>query len=236
LRAIKTEVILVAGGQGRRMSDPTPKAFLTLGGYPLFYHPIKTFTAMEAVAGCILVVPAGEEERATKSCEQSYSELKIKKVICGGVRRQDSVRCGMDCLDQDTEIVLIHDAARPFCSPDLIQRIITAAQNTGAAVPGIPIADTLKRADENNMVTATVDRRSLSAIQTPQGFRYSLLKEAYQNAWEKNLTATDDAGLIEHLQQPIKVVEGERNNFKITKPYDLELAEVLLKKMNVAKG
>ena len=183
---------------------------------------------MESIASCILVVPSGEVERAKNSCEKTCPEAKVKEVICGGVRRQDSVRCGMDCLDADTEIVLIHDAARPFCSPALIQRVITAAQNSGAAVPGITLVDTLKRVDEKNMVSTTVDRRSMVAIQTPQGFQYSVLRAAYQNAWKKKLTATDDAGLVEYLEKPVEVVEGEVNNFKITKPYDLELAEILL--------
>jgi 2-C-methyl-D-erythritol 4-phosphate cytidylyltransferase len=227
---IKTEVILVAGGLGRRMGDPTPKAFLTLGGRPMISYALQTFTGMPEISGCIVVVPSGEEHKAKAVCQTLACADKVKEVVCGGARRQDSVRCGMDYLSKDAEIVLIHDAARPFCSPGLVNRIIAAAEKTGAAIPGLPLVDTLKRIDANSQVAGTVDRRSLVAVQTPQGFRQALLREAYQHAWNSNLTATDDAGLVEQLSHPIAVVEGENRNFKITRPFDLELAEILLAK------
>jgi len=227
--ASKVEVILVAGGQGRRMGGPIPKAFLPLCRYPIFSYALKTFSGVEEISGCILVVPSGEEKRAKNICQQISGLEKVKQIVCGGARRQDSVRCGMDHLSPDVDIVLVHDAVRPFCSAELIRRVITSAEKAGAAVPGIPLADTLKRVDSTGHVAATVDRRSLVAVQTPQGFQFSQLRQAYQNAWEKSLTATDDAGLFEYLGQPVVVVEGEVCNFKITQPYDLQLAEILIR-------
>ncbi|MCD4812110.1 2-C-methyl-D-erythritol 4-phosphate cytidylyltransferase [bacterium] len=224
----RVEVIIVAGGKGRRMGGPVPKAFLGLNGLPIFTYALKTFLAIEAVRRVILVVPPGEEEKAQAVCR----ELTLDKsylVICGGARRQDSVRSGMDHLLEETEIVLVHDAARPFCTREIIQRVMIAVKKHGAAVPGIPLADTLKKVDGEAFVHGTVDRRSLVAVQTPQGFQRILLREAYQNAWKKNLTATDDAGLVELLGHRIAVVEGHAKNFKITKPYDLALAEILFK-------
>lgn len=224
----RTEVILVAGGQGRRMRENTPKAFLALAGRPLFAYALKTFSLISEIKQTILVVPAGSEERAREICRQDAGEGKVPEVVCGGPRRQDSVRNGMDHLAPDTEVVLIHDAARPFSDEKLIRRVIAAAFEQGAAVPGIPIVDTLKRVSAENRVDTTVDRRSLVAVQTPQGFQTAILRQAYQRAWEKKQTATDDAGLVEQLGQPVSVVEGDYTNFKITKPHDMELAEYLV--------
>lgn len=226
--ACKTEVIVVAAGLGRRLGESTPKAFLQLGNQPLFCHAMGVFQTLPEISSCILVVPADGEARARSVCQQMPVWAKTKDIVCGGARRQDSVRCGMDALDDDTEMVLIHDAARPFCSADLIRRVVLAAEKHGAAVPGLPVADTLKRLNNEGFVDTTLDRRHLVSVQTPQGFRLGLLKQAYQNAWTRNLTATDDAGLVEHLGQPVAVVEGEAGNFKITRPYDLKLAEMLL--------
>jgi 2-C-methyl-D-erythritol 4-phosphate cytidylyltransferase len=228
---VKTEVILVAGGLGRRMGENMPKAFLELAGKPLLCHALRTFSDMKEIAGCIVVVPGGQEEQGRNVCREFSPAAKVKEVICGGARRQDSVRCGMDYLDEDTEIVLIHDAARPFCSAELVARVLAAAEQTGAAIPGLPLADTVKRVDDKDQVVATIDRRNLVAVQTPQAFRLSVLRQAYQNAWKQNLTATDDAGLVEYLPHPVLVVEGETQNIKITKPFDLELAEILIRKM-----
>ncbi len=224
----RTEVILVAGGQGRRMRENTPKAFLPVAGRSLFAYSLKTFRQLPEILKTILVVPPGSEERAREICRMGEGEHVLPEIVCGGPRRQDSVRNGMDHLAPDTEVVLIHDAARPFSDEALIRRVITAALEQGAAVPGVPIVDTLKRVNPESRVETTVDRRNLVAVQTPQGFQTVVLRQAYQHAWQKKLTATDDAGLVELLGRPVIVVEGNYTNFKITKPHDLELAEYLV--------
>jgi 2-C-methyl-D-erythritol 4-phosphate cytidylyltransferase len=225
---LATEVILVAAGEGRRMQGVRPKAFLPLAGRPLFMHALELFGGLEEINGIILVVPLGEEEATRSLASQGKGSEKIRAVVAGGARRQDSVRAGLDQLHGLTEIVLIHDAARPFFTAALVRRVIQAAGQTGAAVPGTPVVDTLKRLNEAKQVEATIERRHLAAIQTPQGFRTAVLKEAYHNAWKKNVAATDDAGLVECLGLPISVVEGESRNFKLTTPDDLVLAEAWL--------
>lgn len=222
---MKWDVILVAGGQGRRMRLPEPKAFLPLAGQPLLAHSLATFAAIPEVSGVVLVVPAGQAERAWAIARKLPDSGKVREVADAGPRRQDSVRNGMDCLPADAELVLIHDAARPFASAALIRRVAEAAAQAGAALPGLPVVDTLKRVNAEGRIESTVDRRNLVAVQTPQGFRTTVLRQAYQRAWQENQTATDDAGLVEFLGQPVAVVEGETMNFKITRPHDLELAE-----------
>jgi 2-C-methyl-D-erythritol 4-phosphate cytidylyltransferase len=222
---MKWDVILVAGGQGRRMRQPGPKAFLSLAGQPLFTHSLNTFAGLDEVSGVVLVVPAGQAERAWEMVRRLPAGGRVKEIVDAGPRRQDSVRNGMDCLPTDAELVLIHDAARPFASAGLIRRVAEAAAQSGAAVPGLPVVDTLKRVSAEGRIESTVDRRNLVTVQTPQGFKTAVLRQAYQRAWQENRTATDDAGLVELAGQPVTVVEGEAGNFKITRPYDLELAE-----------
>ncbi|MEW6517518.1 MAG: 2-C-methyl-D-erythritol 4-phosphate cytidylyltransferase [candidate division FCPU426 bacterium] len=230
----KWEVILVAGGQGRRMQQPQPKAFLALAGLPLYMYSLRTFAGLPEVSGVILVVPAGQAERAWKEVRQLPDNGKVREIADAGPRRQDSVRNGMDALSGDAELVLVHDAARPFASAALIRRVAEAAARTGASVPGLPVVDTLKRVSAEGRIEGTVDRRNLVAVQTPQGFQSAVLRQAYQHAWKDNLAATDDAGLVELAGQPVSVVEGEAINFKITRSHDLELAEwwIGVKKVN----
>ncbi|MCK5219473.1 2-C-methyl-D-erythritol 4-phosphate cytidylyltransferase [bacterium] len=224
----RTEVIIVAGGQGRRMKISGPKAFLMLASGPLFTHALKTFSKVEKISGIILVVPPGEEEQAAALCRQTQGSGQVRTIVSGGARRQDSVRTGLEQLSPRTEIVLVHDAARPFVDVALVQRVRMAAEKTGAAVPGVRITDTLKRIDSENRVEDNIDRRNLMAIQTPQGFRSDILRQAYSNAWKHNLTATDDAGLVEFLGKPVTVVEGDPCNFKITTSQDKTFAEAWL--------
>lgn len=222
---MKWDVILVAGGQGRRMRHPEPKAFLPLAGQPLLAYSLATFAAIPEVSGVVLVVPAGQAERAWGIVRKLPDQGKVREIADAGPRRQDSVRNGMDCLPADAELVLIHDAARPFASAALVRRVAEAAAQSGAALPGLPVVDTLKRVNAEGRIESTVDRRNLVAVQTPQGFQAAVLRQAYQRAWQENHTATDDAGLVEFAGQPVAVVEGETMNFKITRPHDLELAE-----------
>ena len=224
----RTEVIIVAGGQGRRMKISGPKAFLTLASGPLFTHALKIFSQVEEISGIILVVPPGEEEQAAVLCRQTQGTGQVRTIVSGGARRQDSVRTGLEQLSPRTEIVLVHDAARPFIDTALVQRVRMAAEKTGAAVPGVRITDTLKRINSENRVEANVDRRNMMAIQTPQGFKSEILRRAYSQAWKQNLTATDDAGLVEYLGVPVTVVEGDPCNFKLTTPQDMIFAEAWL--------
>lgn len=223
------EVIIVAGGKGQRMGVERPKAFLPLNDRPIFTYPIEVFADVPDISGIIVVVPSGFEEEAEALCATCKGSEKISAIVPGGVRRQDSVRIGMDQLNRETSLVLIHDAARVFVTEALINRVIHGATETGAVIPGLPVADTLKRIDGAHQVEGTIERRNVVSIQTPQGFERVLLFDAYRHAWENQLAATDDAGLVEALKHPVQVVEGEKMNFKITTPRDLQLALAILK-------
>jgi 2-C-methyl-D-erythritol 4-phosphate cytidylyltransferase len=225
--AAVAEVIIVAGGLGRRLGAQASKAFVPLGGQPLVIHALRTFARVRAVAGLVVVVPAGEEDRLRQICLSTPGVERVRAIVPGGARRQDSVRAGLDALSDRAELVLVHDAARPFVSVELIERVLTAAEETGAAVPGLPVADTLKQVNEAQRVERTLDRRNLVAVQTPQGFRIEVLRRAYAHAWEKGIGATDDAGLVEQLDLPVAVVPGEAGNFKVTTPQDYRLAQAL---------
>lgn len=221
----KTEVILVGGGQGRRMGGTQPKAVRMLGGRPLFTYALAAFSQVAEIHSVVLVAPAGLEEEVRRICGRFPGGERVRNVVPGGARRQDSVRQGLDHLLPETTVVLVHDAARPFADPELIRRVQAAAARHGAAVPGIPVADTLKRVTARSLVETTVDRRQLVAVQTPQGFRTEVLRRAHAHAWKTNQTATDDAGMVENLGVPVTVVEGDPRNFKLTTPQDLALAE-----------
>jgi len=222
------EVVIVGAGQGVRMGASVPKVFLPLGSRPVLLHTVRAFTALPEIRGVVLVVPAGEEPRVRELCGAGPNAEKIRAVVPGGARRQDSVRAGLDALSADTELVLIQDAARPFASPELIRRVLDAARRIGAAVPGVPVADTLKQVNPDETVACTLGRQGLVAVQTPQGFRIEVLRRAYAEAEVRGLEATDDAGLVEQAGLPVAVVPGDPMNFKLTTPLDFRVAECVL--------
>jgi len=221
------EAIVVGAGQGRRMGAAVPKVYLSLAERPVLLYSVLTLLAMPEIGGIVLVVPAGEETRTRDLCRNLPGFEKVRSIITGGARRQDSVRAGLDQMSPRAEVVLIHDAARPFAAPELIRRVLAAAREVGAAVPGIPVADTLKQVGTDQRVARTLDRRNLVAVQTPQGFRREVLRQAYAHAWEKDLSATDDAGLVELAGLPVAVVPGDPMNFKLTTTLDFKVAEAL---------
>jgi len=168
---------------------------------------------MKEVGQVILVVPRG---------------LRIPGAVKGGPRRQDSVLNGLKAVDPASDVVLIHDAARPLVSPDLIRRVIRAAWRLGGAVPGVPVGDTIKRVTRGGRIRATLDRSELRAVQTPQGFRRGVLEAAYA-AGHGRKDATDDAQVVERAGRRVEVVEGNSENFKITSKFDLKRAEDYLR-------
>jgi 2-C-methyl-D-erythritol 4-phosphate cytidylyltransferase len=221
------EAIVVGAGQGKRMKSQVPKVFLPLGPYPVFMHSVLTLARVPEIADLVLVVPAGEEELFKTLCQQHGCEERIRAIIAGGERRQDSVTAGFTQLSAMTSVVLIHDAARPFVSEEIIRRVIQATRKTGVALPGVPVADTLKVMGEDNQVVKTIARDALRAAQTPQGFQKSILEKALAMAKKTECTVTDEATLAEQLGFPVAVVEGEAKNFKLTTPWDYQIAQWL---------
>jgi 2-C-methyl-D-erythritol 4-phosphate cytidylyltransferase len=216
-------VLLLAAGGGRRFGSRLSKQFLDLDGAPLFVHSLRVFSALREVKEILLVVP----ESSMNFTEQIVSREKIKKpfrIIAGGAYRGESVSKGLRQLSKDADIVLVHDAARPLVSRDVVRRVMNAAKKHGAALAAWPLSDTLKGADGQGRVKKTISRSNLWCAQTPQGFRRSIADKCLL---KPSPTATDDAELAERKGVPVFVVSGSPLNIKITYPHDLILAKRL---------
>jgi 2-C-methyl-D-erythritol 4-phosphate cytidylyltransferase len=217
--------ILVAAGRGERMGASCPKAFLALAGEPLLLRSARAFESAATVGAIVAVVPRDLVEDARRLLAPIR---KLLAVVAGGERRQDSVLAGLkQAPDGFAGVVLVHDAARPLVEPVLVDAVATAADSAGAALPVLPVADTLKRVSDGRVV-GTVDRAELGAAQTPQGFRLELLARAYELAFRERLTLTDEAMAVERLGEPVVAVPGSTFNRKITPPEDLAWAESVL--------
>ncbi len=217
--------VLVAAGSSTRLGGSVPKQFQFLGVRPLFI--VSMDHLLDLVDEIAVVVPpmhrALAEEQLRAAGLMPGSGVPVVHLVDGGVRRQDSVRAGLQALSPGTEFVLIHDGARPFATSELAERVLAAARITGAAVPAVPVPDTVKR-EEDGEVVATLDRSVLRLTQTPQGFRRELIEEAYEALGEREVT--DDASVVELLGRPVAVVEGLPGNRKITRAGDLEEARL----------
>ncbi len=214
--------IIPAAGLGRRFGGT--KQFHRLADRPLLEYALQAFQDSRLIDSICLVVPASEQKNQSRLIQNRFP--KIQWVVAGGKERQDSVRCGLEVLPEDCWVA-IHDGARPLVTQELLEKVITAAQETGAAIPALPIPETVKEVRDFKVVR-TVDRSFLWQIQTPQCFRYDLLKKAFQNSQREGLIGTDESMLVERIGVTVRVVEGDRRNIKITTPNDFALAERLL--------
>ena len=222
---MKVSAIIPAAGMGIRMGSDVPKQFLLLDGKPILHHTLSAFNQCSIVDEIILVVSEKEVTKAQQEIQGSHP--KVTKIIAGGKERQDSVGNGVQSLDSDTDIVVIHDGVRPFISPDLIRETVEAARDFGSAITAIPVSDTIKKVNVEGRVERTVDRGGLWRVQTPQTFQVSLLKEAFEKARSDNFYGTDESSLIEHLGKEVKVIPGSEFNIKITRSEDLILGETI---------
>lgn len=224
-------VILPAAGKSSRFGDPTQKKiFADLEGRAVWLRAAERFVARDDVAQTIVAVAAGDRELFEQRYRPSVAFLNIT-VVEGGAERYDTIARALDAVDPACEFVAVHDAARPCVSAELIDAVFAAAREFGAAVPGIPIADTLKRVDPaSRHIVETVSRAGLVAVQTPQAFRRDLLVRAYA-ARSGIAHATDDAQLVEALGHPVHVVDGSPFNLKITTAADLKIAAAFLQAM-----
>jgi 2-C-methyl-D-erythritol 4-phosphate cytidylyltransferase len=217
----KVSAIIVAAGEGKRFGSP--KQYALLGKKPVLEWSLERFEEHDQVTEIILVLEDDSKER-----EYLSRFGKVSSVTTGGSRRQESVFSGFSCIDAESAgIVLVHDGARPFISRDLIGRIIEKTREKGAAVPVVPVDDTIKSV-EGEKVVRTEERARLFRSQTPQGFLYSVLAPALVKSREEGFYGTDEASLVERMGKDVFVVSGERNNIKITTSLDLKIAEALL--------
>ena len=216
-----TSAIIVAAGAGKRFGEM--KQFAYLRAKPVLEWTLEKFEAHAEVDAVVLVLP---DEQDLKHYRMRYA--KIVDIVRGGDRRQDSVWQGFRIIGAAApEVVLVHDGARPLVGADLISRVIAAARTDGAAVPVLPVEDTIKEVRDGR-VAGTIDRTLLVRAQTPQGFRYDVLKKALEAARRDRFYGTDEAALAERLGIPVTALPGDPRNIKITTPVDIPIAEALL--------
>jgi 2-C-methyl-D-erythritol 4-phosphate cytidylyltransferase len=223
---MKASAIIVAAGSGSRLGCGQPKAFITLCGRPMLYYSLAAAAKVPAIDEAVIAVPPAMESRAQQMAAEAGLGCPVK-VTAGGAERQDSVRIALALTSAESEVVIVHDAARPLAEPALFEACLESAARFGGAIAAIAVADTLKRAADET-ITATVERLGLYQAQTPQAFRRELLVRAHDRAVREHLNATDDADLVERVGGTVKLVEGSALNLKVTTPIDLEIAEALL--------
>jgi 2-C-methyl-D-erythritol 4-phosphate cytidylyltransferase len=199
-------------------------------------HSLRVLQASPLIDEIILAVPQAEREYCLDHVLAKGDFGKVTKVVPGGNQRQDSVRHALAEVGEDTEIVLVHDAVRPFLTEDMIRKVVEAATRQGAAIIALPMRDTVKYVGTDGVIESTVDRRPLWLAQTPQAFRRSWLEEGHRKAHLDGVHATDDAHLVELIGKPVVVIEGSGENIKVTRPEDLVIGEAILSSRTAARS
>lgn len=225
-----------AGGKGKPKKAPPSKQFTELGGTPILIHTLRKFAEVDAVSEIWIALRENEIAGFRARLEREARDVVKKKVefVVGGEHRQQSVENALKAIAAaPDDIVLVHDAVRPLVAREIIQEVIEAAEKYGAAIAGLPAVDTVKqveRTSEGALIKATIPRASIVMAQTPQGFRYGVIKKAFDEASRDGFLGTDEASLVERSGHDVAVVMGSPRNIKITAPADMELAEFYLRK------
>lgn len=220
--------IILAGGKGKRMGAPVSKQFIEIKGKPIIYYTIKKFSENKKIDNIVVVLSKDEVGYFKENILEKYN-LKVDNIVIGGTERQDSVYNGLKSLeDTNTDIVLIHDGARPFISDRIIDDGIKFAQVYGACEPGVMPKDTIKIKNESNFSVSTPERGSLVAIQTPQVFKFNEILECHEKIKINNIVVTDDTMVAEKFGYSVYLYDGEYTNIKVTTPEDLILGEKLI--------
>jgi 2-C-methyl-D-erythritol 4-phosphate cytidylyltransferase len=225
--ALPVWAVVVAGGSGERLGADRPKAFAPFGGRTLLSASLQTLDEHPGVDGVICVVPAGWEERTSLLVDDLCAD-KIAAAVPGGASRAESVRAGLEEVPDAAAFVLVHDAARPLVSIELIDRVLRGlAEGHDGVVPALPLVDTVKRVGPDGAIAETLDRSTLVAVQTPQGFPADVLRRAVAAAGDELAGATDCASLVERAGGRVACVEGDPRNLKVTTRDDLRRCEEL---------
>ena len=219
--------LITAAGKGSRMNMDINKQYIEIGGKPILARTIQIFEECDQVDEIILVVNSNDIVYCKQNIIDAFGFQKVAAIVAGGETRQESVYNGLIQINESCGIVLIHDGARPFVSGESIVESIAIADESGSACVAVPVKDTIKSADRDNLVQQTLDRSMLWSIQTPQTFRYHLILEAHKKALEDGFSGTDDAMLVERLGHPLRLVYGSYYNIKITTEEDLVMAEAI---------
>ena len=225
----RVAAVIPAAGAGIRMRGDRPKQFLELEGKPLLAYTLAVFEHSPAVGFVVLVVP----EDAVAFCERHivgrFGLSKVRRVVPGGARRQDSVRMGVETCAGECDILIVHDGVRPLVGHGLIERSVHGALEYGAVIAALPATETIKEVDPDGVVRRTPERGGLWRVQTPQAFRTTHLLEAHRRALEEGWEEmSDDALLLERTGVPVRVIRGQEENIKVTTPHDLEIARLFL--------
>ena len=214
--------MIPAGGIGARLGRRTPKQFLALGDGSILAATVAHFARHPAVGAIVVAAPAAHVHRAGLALRR-VGRRGVITVVAGGPTRQESVWLALQAAPDDADLVIVHDAVRPFITRRLIDAVVGAARRSGAAICALPVSETVKRV-RGDEVETTIDRAGLWTVQTPQVFRADVLREAHEKARRDGVVGTDDAALVERLGHPVKVVRGLGENLKITTPEDLRRA------------
>jgi 2-C-methyl-D-erythritol 4-phosphate cytidylyltransferase len=223
---LKASAIIVAAGSGVRLGSSVPKAFVKIAGRTMLSYSLVTVRQVISIDEVVITVPAGFENAARAEVAAAGLVVPVK-ITPGGIERQDSVRIALELTSAESEIVIVHDAARPLATPAIFDACLIAAARIGGAIAAIPVADTLKHV-AGGAISATVARAELWQAQTPQAFRRDLLMAAHQRAVVEKIAATDDADLVERTGARVEVVEASTENIKITTPSDLAILEAII--------
>jgi len=219
-----TTAIIPAAGKGIRIGGKVCKQYLFIGDHPILTRTLLAFDSCEGINRILLVVSREESDFCKNRILDPLGLKKRVKVVFGGATRQESVYNGLLSVDNKDAIVVIHDGVRPFIKHDQITAVIHGAKECGACIIGMPAADTLKQISQSGYIKETLEREKIWLAQTPQAFRYDLIRKAHEQAREEGFSGTDDAILVERMDETIKIIKGSRINFKITTQADLDLA------------
>ena len=226
---MKAWAIIAAAGLGKRMGAGRPKQYMEIGGKPIICHTLDRFLKAPSIESVVVVVEPDRVEAVRREIIEGYGFPKAWQVVAGGSVRQESVANGLAGIPADCDVIAVHDGVRPFVTSEAIEESVKLAAAEGACIVATQVKDTIKSVDGHGMVDFTVDRSVLWGAKTPQTFRASLLREAFRKAGEDNFLGTDEASLVERTGIPVKIVEGDDRNIKITTPSDLIVAEAILK-------
>ncbi len=226
----KVTALIPAAGMGRRMGRAVAKQFLPLGDKPMLAHTLLAFQRASSVDEIIPILSKEDMEICLRDIIEQYHITKVRTLVVGGKERQDSVLNGLQKLEKDASVVLVHDGVRPFVTTSMIKESIDIARKGDCVAVGVPLKDTIKEVDDKHMVRHTLERSRLWAIQTPQAFPVKVLRRAYEECYKRKIYCTDDASLVERSGGKVRVIMGSYENIKITTPEDLVLAEEILKR------
>jgi 2-C-methyl-D-erythritol 4-phosphate cytidylyltransferase len=224
----KTSAIITAAGHGRRMGKGRKKQFLMLGENPVIVYTLQTFEKSDSINEIILVVPDDGIDYCKQEIVNSYKFTKVKKIVTGGEKRQESVFNGLKSVSREMDLVAVHDGVRPFLSKPILENSIKKAKEKGSVVVAIPVKDTLMKISDQGMVVGGQNRDSIWRIQTPQVFKKKILISAFEKALKDNFCGTDESTLVARLGIPVYVVNGSELNIKITTPEDIDLGESIM--------